>query len=237
LLTAHCNRDGFGAMTLSEQVYQDLRRDIVSGVLEPRLPLRLDRLKTRYGVGFSPLREALSRLQSERLVDAVALRGFTVAPMSIDKMWDAINTRLLIETDALRRAIDKGDDRWEATLVAAMHALSLQYRRLPDGPLKEPQTEALRQRHQEFHAALISACGSDWLLDFAEKLTLATERYRHTTMHRLIPEQRRDLDAEHRALMEAAVARDADRACGLLTEHYTLTGRHMAAQFGTGQAG
>ncbi|MFX6702333.1 GntR family transcriptional regulator, partial [Acinetobacter baumannii] len=75
-----------------------MRRDIVDGLLAPNQPLRFEFLKDRYGFSFSPLREALAQLQSERLVVATAQRGYRVADVSLDEMWDAINTRVLIET-------------------------------------------------------------------------------------------------------------------------------------------
>ena len=62
--------------TLREAAYQHLRADIVAGHLEAGKPLRLEALRQRYGLSFSPLREALMRLQSERLVLSTALRGF-----------------------------------------------------------------------------------------------------------------------------------------------------------------
>ena len=92
-------------MTLAEKAYQYIRRDIVRGGLAPGQPLRMAPMSERYQMGFSPLREALTRLQSERLVVSVALRGFSVAPLSMNEMWDAINTRIHIETEALRLAI------------------------------------------------------------------------------------------------------------------------------------
>ena len=91
--------------TLSEQMYRRLRADIVKGVLRPEQPLRLDALKKTYAAGFSPLREALTRLQAERLVTSVPLKGIVVTPVSLDQMWDTIETRILIETRALRLAI------------------------------------------------------------------------------------------------------------------------------------
>ena len=74
--------------TLGEAAYQRLRADIVAGSLEAGKPLRLEALRQRYGLSFSPLREALMRLQSERLVLSTALRGFSVAPLSRDEIKD-----------------------------------------------------------------------------------------------------------------------------------------------------
>ena len=98
-------------------------------MLEAGKPLRLEALRQRYGLSFSPLREALMRLQSERLVLSTALRGFSVAPLSREEMEDATETRILIECEALRRSMRDGDDDWEAGIVAAFHALSLQVER------------------------------------------------------------------------------------------------------------
>ena len=58
--------------------------------------MRLEALRQRYGLSFSPLREALMRLQSERLVVSAALRGFAVAPLSREEIKDATETRILI---------------------------------------------------------------------------------------------------------------------------------------------
>jgi DNA-binding GntR family transcriptional regulator len=63
-----------------------------------------------YGFSFSPVRAALNRLQAEQLVVAAALRGFLVATVSIPQMWDTIETRILIEVEALSRSIDAGRD-------------------------------------------------------------------------------------------------------------------------------
>src|ERR687883_1044434 len=75
--------------TLGEAAYQRLRADIVVGTFKAGEPLRLEALRQCYGLSFSPLREALMRLQSERLVLSTALRGFSVAPLSRDEIEDA----------------------------------------------------------------------------------------------------------------------------------------------------
>lgn len=216
--------------TLSEQMYLRLRADIVKGVLRPEQPLRLDALKTAYSAGFSPLREALTRLQGERLVISVPLKGFVVAPVSLDHMWDTIETRILIETRALRLAIQQGDDAWEAGIVAALHGLGKQVDRL--AKLSDPSDEdlkALEIRHNAFHHALIAACGSEWLLDLSEKLNVATERYRFPSLVRAKGQtSTRDVQAEHRALADAALARDTDKAATLLDAHFRRTGEQMA---------
>ena len=166
--------------TLGEVAYQRLRADIVAGALEAGKPLRLEALSQRYGLSFSPLREALMRLQSERLVLSTALRGFSVAPLSREEMKDATETRILIESEALRRSMRDGDDDWEAGIVAAFHALSLQVERQSrlSGEVDAVDMHAMDERHYQFHRALIAHCGSPRLLDLADQLYVETQRYR-----------------------------------------------------------
>ncbi|WP_246088457.1 FCD domain-containing protein [Phreatobacter stygius] len=223
--------------TLAETAYRRLRHDIVVGWFAPDQPLRLELLKQRYGLSFSPLREALNRLQTERLVVSAALRGFSVAPVSIEEMWDATETRILIECEALRRSITHGDDDWEAGIVAAFHALDLQARRLASGG-GQPGEEDLSQleiRHQEFHRALIRKCRSRRFINLADQLYTETQRYRLPVLAgQVVPAEARDVPLEHRQIMEAALARRADDAVSLLSAHYRRTAefieRHMPQQ-------
>ena len=215
-------------MTLAETAYDALRRDIVRGVLAPGKPLRMAQLSERYGMGFSPLREALNRLQAERLVTSIALRGFSVAPLSMAEMWDTINTRVLIEQRALRLSIELGDDDWEAGIVSALHGLMLQSARAVEANADEQKL--LEDRHRGFHLALIAGCGSSWLLEFFQRLYVEAERYRYPMLQQRNVEHHRDIQAEHAALSQATLARDADLACDLLAEHYLRTARFIEAQ-------
>lgn len=212
-----------GAATLAEAAYRRLRQDIVAGVFAPSQPLRLELLKQRYGLSFSPLREALNRLQTERLVVTAPLRGFSVAPVSVEEMRDATETRILIECEALRRSIAQGDDDWEAGIVAAFHALDLQVRRRAAGGLGEDELIALETRHQDFHHALIARCRSRRLMDIADQLYVETQRYRLPALAGQNPAASRDVAQEHRQIMEAALARRADEAAALLAAHYRKT--------------
>ena len=221
--------------TLAEAAYRRMRDDIIAGAFEPGRPLRLEVLRTRYGFSFSPLREALNRLQSERLVTLAALKGFSVAPLSITEMWDVVETRILIECEALRRSIAAGDDAWEAEIVAAFHALSLKTGRLGE-PDREASAaiEAIEDSHRDFHHSLIRQCGSPRLLGLAGTLYVETERYRRPA---LLGSGRegpcRDVVAEHREIMDAALARKAGLAAKRLAEHYRHTARHVELKLET----
>ena len=211
--------------TLSETAYQRLRADIVAGSLTAGKPLRLEALRQRYGLSFSPLREALMRLQSERLVLSTALRGFSVAPLSRTEMKDATETRILIECEALRRSMRDGDDDWEAGIVAAFHALSLQVERQARlrGKVEAADLVAMEERHHHFHRALIVQCGSPRLLVLANQLYVETQRYRLPSLVGQVPgEQRRDVASEHQEIMEATLRR-SEEAVRHLAAHYRRT--------------
>ena len=143
--------------SLSRVAYQKLRGEILSGTFGPDMPLRLEFLRERYGISFSPLREALNQLQVERLVSATSKRGFRVAPVSLEEMWDAINTRILIETEALRLSVEHGDDLWEGNIVSSFHALDKCRERIVSGNGSDPSAlEVLEHRHQHFHTMLLA---------------------------------------------------------------------------------
>ncbi|OAE59999.1 GntR family transcriptional regulator [Achromobacter xylosoxidans] len=216
---------GVEDITLSEHIYRQLRRDIMRGAFAPGQSLRLELLRQRYGGSFSPIREALNRLRSERMVLTTTSRGFRIAPLSVEEMRDACETRILIDCDALRRSLANADDAWEARLVGAFHALALAARRADATPMLDPDREdTLEARHQEFHQALIGACRSPWLLDLSAQLYAQTERYRRPARAQAVAYgHERDVDDEHRALLDAAVARDAGRAAALLAAHYRAT--------------
>ena len=214
-------------MTLAEKAYDALRHDIVRGALPAGRPLRLADLSQRYGMGFSPLREALNRLQAERLVTAESLRGFKVAPLSLAEFEDAVRVRILVETEALRGAIASGGDDWAANLVAALYALRLQVERQQG---RAEDIWELEARHHAFHRALLLACGSPWLMEVFERLYTATERYRIPALLTAPTGAGRNIQAEHAALAEAALARDAVTAVALLEAHYRRTAEAIRTQ-------
>ena len=206
------------AKTIADEVYIRLRRDIITGRLSAEERLRLEALKTAYDVGLSPLREALSRLASENLVTLVGQRGFSVAPVSLSELHDICRLRIMLETQALRDSIAHGTVDWEARVVAALHRVL--NTRLPGG--SDQAVDEWEMRHSDFHAVLIEACGSPWLLRLCRSMTLQYERYRRRviTGMTLSEELYAEVEKEHRTLSDAVIARDPDRAAELLSDHF-----------------
>jgi GntR family transcriptional regulator, carbon starvation induced regulator len=210
--------------TIAESIYKRLRQDILWGRFAPGAPLRSDLLRTRYHVGISPLREALTRLASERLVSSIGQRGFRVAPLTAYDVEDTLTARLVIEKDALARSIESGDIGWETAVVAAFHALS----RNPVPKEPGPATEGWAICHRQFHMALLSACGSRWLMEVAGLLFDQAERHRMLRV-KYGPQQKlkRDTMREHKQLFDAALSRDAKAAIKALQKHYETTAKQV----------
>jgi GntR family transcriptional regulator, carbon starvation induced regulator len=209
--------DPLSAQTLTEHVLQRLRDDIVSGTLAASEKLRVQDLSRRYGVGASPLREALSRLTADGLVANESNRGFRVAPMSVAEFIDVAENRRRIESLALEQSIKAGDDAWEGRLIADYHQLrKLEATHRPNSKLNEPTYEWER-RHRSFHQSLIAACPSPWLLHFDWLLVCQFDRYRRLVI--LNAGSTRAGRQQEQALVDAALTRDAKTAVQVLCEH------------------
>lgn len=199
--------------TVGEAAYRRIRADIVFGRVLPGQKLRLDRMKSDYGVSISTLREILSRLAAEGLVLAEGQRGFEVPPVTAQNLRELADLRRLIEGHALRQSFAAGDTEWEGRVVAAHHKLSVSERRRLSGDMGG--TETWKRYDMEFHRALISACGSAELMQTHE---VVFEKYLRYLMVSFT--FRGEVAAEeHRVLRDAALERNADRAIEVLATH------------------
>ncbi len=219
-------RSGPASSSLTQGAYERLRADLLACRLRPGARLRIGELCRTLSVSLSAVREALSRLTSEGLVVAEPQRGFRVAPISVADLRDLTGVRAQIEGLCLERAIAVGDVGWEAQLVAAFHRLSRTAERAPGDPQR--LNEAWSAAHAAYHEALVGACDSPWLLRLRGILYAQSERYRRLSVP--LAEIARDLNREHQEIMEAALARDAERTKTLMTQHIELTTRVLLEQ-------
>lgn len=208
-------------LSLTERAYRQLRDDLLTCRLVPGAKINIKDITERQGFSLGAVREALSRLTSEGFVTQDDVRGFRVTPISIADLHDLVSVRSDIEGQCLRRAIAKGGLDWEAAIVSAAHRLS-------KTPTRDPQeaarlNEDYADAHAAFHHALVAACDSPWLLRMRDWLYAQSERYRYLTVP--LAHGHRDLVHEHAQIVDAALARDADRAVSLLTDHLTTTAR------------
>ncbi|WP_426956715.1 GntR family transcriptional regulator [Muricoccus radiodurans] len=209
--------------TLATTVHRRLRQDILAGRLRPGLKLKPRELAAAYGAGASPTREALSQLAAEGLAERLERRGFRVASAAPSGLAELIRSRCLAEGAALRESILRGDAAWEDALVLAEHRLRRQPRSLdPQRFEPNPEWEAC---HRRFHRALLAACDAPPLLAFCDRLHEEAGRYR--ALSNTVAYPGRDVAAEHKAIAEAALNRDAETAVRLLGEHFSRTGQFL----------
>ena len=207
-------------VSATRKAYQDLRDSILTGVLEPGMRLKVDRLKEMFGTGASPIREALSLLTSDQLVERIDQRGFRVTTVSVAQFNEILKLRCALEEMALRESIAHAAEAWEEALVLAHHRLA-----------RAPREDvALFERHHKaFHMALLAACASPILLKFCDQLYDLNIRYRYLA-GRSGGYAARDVAREHADILQAAVDRDAERASACLIQHYRKTGEFLAGQ-------
>lgn len=202
--------------TLIERAYIQLRDDIIEGRLAPGEKLRVEHLKERYAVGSGTLREALTRVASDALVEAEGQRGFRVSPVTLGDLLQLTDLRLHIELEALRQSIRHGNDAWRAELGTVFEAMSAF-----EQPIHLEHRKRWEQLNARFHECLISCCANQWTLRMLRLLSRQIERYRHLAIR--LPKATRDVHEEHRQIFEAALAGQEARAALALESHLRAT--------------
>src|SRR6202163_3413169 len=199
--------------SVGDTAYRRIRSDIVFGRLAPGEKLTLDRMKEAYNASVSTLRQILNRLSSEALIKAEGAKGFEVMPISPENLRQVASMRQLLECHALKESFESGDMEWEGRVVAAHHKLAQMEKRLAAGDRSDAET--WKRYDWEFHHALISACGSQVLLD-----THATIYDRYLRYQMIAAVYRGEAaSGEHRTLLESALARDWRTAQKTLNTH------------------
>lgn len=203
--------------TLTSQLEDALRVDIIEGVLTPGQRLRAADLTARYGVSATPLREALQRLAAQNLVEIDPRLGATVAEISLTDLRDIYWLRELLEGMALQRSIERGDEAWVANVTAAWERFKTHAGKQRTGTASDALEWS--EAHRAFHEALFAACDSEWLLRFVGILYDHSERYRMLSVR----SQLRNTLQEHEGIYRPAVERRPDEAIAWLRRHLANT--------------
>ncbi len=210
--------------TRAQEILQRIRSDILNGKIAPATKLGFAELGARYDVSTGVLREVLPRLVEQGLATAEAQLGFRVVEVSVDNLTQLTDARVALETIVIKQAIAEGDIAWESDVVAKHHALERIGRTTTETPFPEDWLTA----HEAFHLAILAGCGNSYLVEAAARLRSISEVYRCWSG----PEGRRthrDVEIEHKQIMEAAVGRDAELTVQLSEKHIRLTTEHLIA--------
>jgi len=200
-------------INLTNQCYDEIQEQIINGIFEPGKKLKIEELKQQLNSGASPIREALSRLVTSGLVEAHDNKGFYVTEVSEANVRDLYQTFLHIELLALTQAIERGDDTWKTSIVAALYNLSL-----IENNQQPPTFQVWAERNYAFHVALISGCNSPTLLNIRASIYRLFDRYcriafnlSHATLH--------VNHEEHKNLAASILNRDLATTTKLITHH------------------
>lgn len=196
---------------LSEQVYEQIKRDVADFKLVPGDRFTENEISLRLGVSRTPVREALQRLQQEGLVEVLFRNGWRVLPFDFDKFEQLYDLRMVIETTAVQRicADDKRVDRAVLDKLSAIWLVPVDER---SSDMRE-----VAQWDEEFHASLVAAAGN---AEMARVHRDVTERIR--IIRRLDFTQPARIDAtyeEHAKILRAVQRKRGDQAAMLLRAH------------------
>ncbi|WP_294229597.1 GntR family transcriptional regulator [uncultured Shimia sp.] len=199
--------------------YLKLRDLILTGELPPGEKLKIEQLRKLLQTGASPVREALSLLTSDMLVERIDQRGFRAAPVGKANFEEILMLRCTLEEAALRASIQNADAAWEDQLVLRHHHMKRANAR---------KSTDFEDAHKAFHMALLDNARLPMLTRYCSQLYDLNIRYRYLAAGG--PSyQKRDIAAEHQSILDAALDRDADAATAHLIEHYQRTGEYLSS--------
>lgn len=209
--------------TLEQQasVYEMIREDIVSGRLGPNERLKVADLAEHYQTSTNPVREALQQLRGEGFVLIEPNRGARVRPIDADFVRDIIEIEMLIEPALTRWFVSIASDSDIVELEriqAEIEAVNFEDR-MVHGQLDTRFHQFIYDRHYNRHAAEL------WWKH--REILRAISRRFPTSLSRRVSVLR-----EHRELIEAIRAQDADGAAAVVARHVEGSGRHIIEQMG-----
>lgn len=221
-LSQHPQTQPGSEASATQRTYHELRKLIVTGDIRPGEKLKIEGLRTRLQTGASPIREALSLLTSDNLVERMDQRGFRVSPTSEKNFDEILMLRCELEDMALRESIANRTQDWEEIVVLSHHRM---VRAQASGD------EAFEDLHKAFHMALLANCERPILLKFCSQLYDLNIRYRYLA-GRALNYKRREVANEHQSILDTAIEGNADAASRHLLSHYRKTGAFLVGLLG-----
>lgn len=187
--------------TAAEMASLLVRKEILAGAIQPNTKLKVQHLARQLGIGTTPLREALTKLAAAGLVIQTGQQGFRVPGLTHSGWMDLIRTREILETEALRLALENRTVAWEDSVVSSFHLFVREIERLFRG-----ETDSIQRywfRHAEFHQALLAACPLENLKSLISILYTRMIPYRRLTFTDKYSKDR--LIKAHKKLMDDAL--------------------------------
>jgi DNA-binding GntR family transcriptional regulator len=208
------------AHSLGAFMLQRLRADIISTDLKPGAKLALHHLAEHYGIGITPLRDALGQLAGDGLVVMESQKGFRVAPVSPEDLRDVCDIRLRIELMALDLAFERADRGWDRRIEQADAAFVRIKARIGENT---PIDSEWQQTHRYIHMTLLSACGSPTLMRICGQILDRIDRYRRLALP--TKSYMGGVSDDHLEISQTAHRRDKKLCRTLLERHIVESNR------------
>lgn len=208
--------DVTAGLSVVDAVHAALERDIVEGRLKPGQPLVVALLTERLNVSAVPVREALRRLEGERLVEFSANRGARVSGISLEEMRDIYVARRVTEPAAVSASV--------AANAIDIERVTAVFEQMRDAYLAARQPDAY-QWHREFHSTLIDT-GTTPKLELIV-LDLLDESQRYLRLGPGMSTEAAELVELHRAILDAVVAGDSEGVARELERHMDYSIEHL----------
>jgi len=191
-----------------EPLYERMKGAILAGDLAPGQQLVETTLATTYGVSRTPIRQALTRLEQDGLIERTH-RGLVVRERSPDEILDIYEVRIGLEASAASTA---------ALRRTTMDLIAL--RRLDEQltSMDGSDAQAIAVANREFHQAIWAASHSEPLIDLLTRLNLHLSRFTATTLSE--PGRWQQAGEEHHEILAAIEDRDPERAAEAATHHF-----------------
>jgi DNA-binding GntR family transcriptional regulator len=200
--------------TVTELAVEAVRERILDGTYPEGSPLRQDALAGELGVSRIPVREALRQLEAEGLVTFQPHYGAVVSTLSLEEIEELFDLRAMVESELIRRAVPRigPDDLRRAGEI--LDAFEVAFR--------AGDTAEWGTLNWQFHSTLLAAANRPLSLGVAQTLHTQSERY--TRLQLVLTRGETRASGEHREILAAAIARDADRTARLLASHIVRAG-------------
>lgn len=209
--------------TLADQVFTRLQDDIVLGVLKPGTKLGEAELAARYGVSRGPLREAIRRLESRKLLERIPHVGTRVVSLELADLIEIYRVREALEGMAARLAAEQ----MTAAEVAGLWELLALHEQQQD--LQDDIAYFQHAGDLDFHYRIIQGSHNRTLIDL-----LIGEIYHRVRMYRyqfsMTANRPRKALTEHRHIVEAIEARDGEMAELLMRRHISRAREYLEAR-------
>ncbi|MDA0870429.1 MAG: GntR family transcriptional regulator [Proteobacteria bacterium] len=212
--------------SLITQIYNKIKKSLINGDLKPGEKLKIDVLKEKYDTGHTPIREALTSLVKDGLVERIEQKGFVASNVSMKHFNEILKTRIWIEEIAIKKSMENKDglERWEENLILLNHRLSKKDWTEKYNPENDDSWEMI---HKKFHISLISRSGSDYLTKFCEQLYDQNLRFRFLLIKNKKNYLARNVNKEHQDILNAVISRDIVSAQKNLVKHYKVTDKYF----------